>query len=384
MQNADRPREPRDIPRGFRALSGAPARTMAHIQTRLTRLFDQWGYEPLYPPTLEFEDVVVRGLNSSSFPETYRIIDTLSGRVLLLRPDFTPSIARACATAGLEEHPQRIWYAGPVFRAIDKHAGHRSETRQAGVEIIGCQDPVADIEVLELCLSAIGELCSDQLYLVLGHGRFVSGVLEALELAPQHRERAIQALHRKDHRQLHQVLEESQTRYANKEVLLQLPGLIGSADILDRAQDLVRNQTSLKAIQDLRNLHRDLELPGNINLVFDLSDMAHHQYYTGCCFEVLMREQRGQRLATGGRYDNLIAQYASSASAAGFGLDLDALCDILGNSSQPDSRDNTCIQDSDSLRAYRRASELRAQGERATWMPAPRTDNTSSSSHNKE
>ncbi|MBB5021989.1 ATP phosphoribosyltransferase regulatory subunit [Desulfurispira natronophila] len=364
------PQEPRDIPKGFRAYLSQEAEALASTEASLVQTFANWGYERLYTPSLEYEDVIGRGLNDRILTNSYRIIDTLTGRVLLLRPDFTPSIARAYSTATTQlGQCARLCYSGPVFRSINKHEGNRAQTWQAGCEFFGCDSLFADQEIIELCLQAVQKVNSHNLNLVLTHSGFIRGVLQALEVAPAIEQAMVETLHRKDATDLEALLAESGTTYSNREVLLKLPSLIGDQAVIEKARDLVINPVSLAALDELQTLVEMLS-DLDVTITIDLSELSNLNYYTGCSFE-LYDEDCDIKVAGGGRYDNLTAKYDCPTPAVGFAINTSHLCTAGQTGETQPNLDYFVYSESDDLqKVQQEVQRLRSEGQRVSWSLA--------------
>ncbi|ADU64933.1 Histidine--tRNA ligase [Desulfurispirillum indicum S5] len=362
--------EPKDIPKGFRASIGPQARTIFSLEKDMVDIFQSWGYQPILTPSLEYEDVIARALDENTLPSTYRIIDSITGRVLLLRPDFTPSIARAYSTATTKLGDcVRLCYSGSVFRSINKHEGNQAQVVQAGGEFLGCSSLEADFEAIALCVHAIGQVSSHGLNLVLTHSRFIGGILAALEVEPAMEKAIVSALHKKDLSALKELLEQSGTTYHNREVLLKLPGLIGDTSLIDRARSLVCNETSHRALDELGALLQKLEHIG-CRITLDLSELSYLNYYTGCSFE-LYDEECGMKVAGGGRYDNLVGKYTHPTPAVGFAVNINHLCEAGLRNQHEILVDYVVYSESDTLeQAQQEVERLRRQGHSAFWITA--------------
>ncbi|WP_027389012.1 ATP phosphoribosyltransferase regulatory subunit [Chrysiogenes arsenatis] len=364
--------EPRDIPRGFLAYTDHRAKTLAAIQHYSLELFAQWGYQRVYTPSLEYEDVVCRALSTATLADTYRIIDTNSGRVLLLRPDYTPGVARAYAASAEQLGAfTRLCYSGPVFRAVDIHEGNQAENIQVGCEFIGCDSLVADREILHLAMAAIQQILPEEpLHIVIGHGQFIAGILQAFDIDTYSQQQILQALHKKDIAELQRAIDASGTQYSNRQVLLMLPELTGGIEVIARARTLVRNSLSLQSLDELEAFVQQITCTGEVTI--DLTELSCLDYYTGCYFEIFSAT-RSLRLAGGGRYDSLLEKYACKLSAVGFAVYANALVKCAVQKATPLADTLVVSRSGDTMGAAAAVDALRREGKTAFWVPVDGT-----------
>ena len=133
------------LPKGVKDFLPIKAARIEHLQRVLHKVFTQWGFCPIIPPSLEFLHVLERGLGKGLWERTFRFDDRQSGRLLAFPPDITPQVARVVATRLREAPlPLRLSYSGRVLRHAEQQAGKDREIFQAGVEMIGLQSPEAD------------------------------------------------------------------------------------------------------------------------------------------------------------------------------------------------------------------------------------------------
>lgn len=123
------------------------------------RVFHRYGYEDIETPTFEYFEVFSREVGTIPSKELYKFFDR-EGNTLVLRPDFTPSVSRACATYfSPDKEPVSLCYTGNTFINNSSYRGRLKETTQMGVERIGDESADADAELLAMtveCLLAAG------------------------------------------------------------------------------------------------------------------------------------------------------------------------------------------------------------------------------------
>ena len=147
------------LPAGLRDLLPPDAETEALGVEALMAVFSSHGYERVKPPLLEFEDSLLSGSGSAVAEQTFRLMDPDTHRMMGLRPDMTPQVARIAATRLVNApRPLRLSYAGACMQL---HGGALSSDRQvsqAGIELIGPDSPEADAEVVAIGAEALAAL----------------------------------------------------------------------------------------------------------------------------------------------------------------------------------------------------------------------------------
>jgi ATP phosphoribosyltransferase regulatory subunit len=299
------------LPRGFRDILPTEARELHAIERTLMNAFAHYGYVPLEPPTVEFAQSAV----TVDERRTVRFLDR-DGRLLALRPDVTTAVARVVAQRYRQaEGTLRLAYFAPIFREEASMRGSEREYDQAGVELIGDPTLRADAEVIALLADALvrcGLLAAD---IDIGHVGFVDGFIA--ELPGWARDAAGSAARAGD-----LVGAIALARAAG--MSLERLGALGRG-LRHRSTDLVAPRenapaASLRALDTLDALRPLLEAAGVGGAVrFDLGFIPALPYYTGVVFQVTVPDL-GFPIATGGRYDGLLARFGADRAATGFGI----------------------------------------------------------------
>ena len=359
------------IPNGLRYYSGQEARLRRLIEETAMSVFEGWSYEEVITPTLDYYSLFERGMGPSEAHHAFRFSDT-DGRLLALRPDVTSGIARLTATL-LANHPRplRLCYAAPVFRQQGQsNIEWRRESTQIGCELVGQNSATADVEVLVIVSEILRRLALDRSYVItLNDVEVFNGVAEGLALNPDSRDRLRQLIDGRNAVDLECFLS-SHASVDDCRAFSQLIRLSGKLETLDRARGVITNARSGAALDRLENLWRIIESLGlTDHFEIDLGDVSRLDYYTGLTFKVYV-EGAGARVGSGGRYDNLTANFGKSEPAVGFVLDLDALAGLLlsGNNAAmltaQSERKAQCVARNDLSALFGEAIERRARGER--------------------
>src|SRR5205814_739139 len=201
-----------------------------HVEAALLGVFRRWGYREIVTPTFEYADVLAAGTDVDVQGNMFTLVDRESGRMLALRPDITPQIARVVATRLRDEpKPIRLAYVTNVFRYDEPRVSHYREFYQAGVELVGLDKPEAEVEVIAMAVEGLRALGLERFQIDLGHPDFFRGLLEEAKTDLE-RARALRAtLARKDSSTLERLVAELAPPAHVRAALLALPTLFGRA-----------------------------------------------------------------------------------------------------------------------------------------------------------
>ncbi len=311
------------LPKGAKLYLPDEAAQKRAVEERVLSVFRRWGYREVVTPAYEYFDVVALGTDHDLQEQMFKLVDRESGRLLALRADVTPQIARIVATRmRVEPKPLRLAYLANVFRYVEPHVGRYREFYQAGVELIGLPNPEADAEMIAMTVEAIGALGLAEFQLDVGQADFFRGILDDLGADAATARRLRAALARKDVSELERQVAELRAPATVTELLLALPTLYGRGDVLDRAGRLVKNARSEDALANLAEVYRLLRLYGLADSVLlDLGEVRGFDYYSGVHFEAYA-SRLGASLAGGGRYDQMLGRFGYDCPATGFALEI--------------------------------------------------------------
>jgi ATP phosphoribosyltransferase regulatory subunit len=314
------------LPKGVKDFLPLKAAKIEHLKQTLYGVFTRWGFRPIMPPSLEYLDVLERGLGEGLRERTFRFDDRQSGKLLAITPDITPQVARIVATRMRDVPlPHRLCYAGRVLRHTEQQAGKDREIFQSGVELIGLASPEADAEMIAMsieCLQAIG---ASDFTIDIGQVEFFRGVMANLPLSGPLALEVQQAIAHKDSSSLGRLLADIPLPDQARDEILALPRLFGGKEVLDRAEQVVTNDRSRRALENLRQVLEVLRVYGVEEYVtFDLGELRGLDYHTGLTFQGFL-SGFGRAVCSGGRYDNLTARYGFPAPATGFTFNLQSL-----------------------------------------------------------
>ncbi len=294
-----------------------------HIEELRRDLLDTarcYGYELVMPPLLEHLESLLSGSGEALNLQTFKLVDQLSGRMMGLRADSTPQVARIDAHLLNRTGVTRLCYCGPVLhtRASAPHATR--EPLQFGAEIYGHAGLEADIEILTLALDSLRAAKLMQPSVDLADGRLVKVLLANLSVSEQHLKQLHAALVVKDIPELQALTKDMPAPV--RQGLLALVKLYGDQKVLLEAEKVL---PPLPGVHDaLQNLKRLADHLKGVNVTFDLADLRGYSYYTGARFAIYAPGV-SNALVRGGRYDEVGAVFGRNRPAAGFSLDIKEL-----------------------------------------------------------
>jgi ATP phosphoribosyltransferase regulatory subunit len=312
------------------------AKRIEGLRRALTDEAQAYGYELVMPPLVEHLDSLLSGTGRTLGLQTFKLVDQLSGRTLGLRADTTPQVARIDAHLLNRQGVTRLCYCGPVVHTRPSGPWASREPLQFGAELYGHAGLEADLEVLELALDGLRQAGVRDAVIDLGDARIANALLHDLGADATQRAEIQAALASKDATALEEVLRPWASSPAAAQAvqgLRRLPGLYGSASVLDKAaSELPTHATTAQALSDLAWIVRHVQATHpDVRIGLDLADLGGQDYYSGIRFSV-MGAAASQVLASGGRYDHVGRVFGRERPAVGFSLDLKALSQALQSS----------------------------------------------------
>ena len=195
----DLPNNPALLPAGLRDLLPPDAETEASAVEALMDVFAAHGYQRVKPPLLEFEDSLLAGSGAAVAEQTFRLMDPDSQRMMGLRADTTPQVARIATTRlANAPRPLRLSYAGQCLRVRGSQLAPDRQVAQAGIELIGRDSPEADAEIILVGAEALASVGLARLSFDLTLPNLVPALLDTAEIAGEQRAALARGLDRKD------------------------------------------------------------------------------------------------------------------------------------------------------------------------------------------
>jgi len=192
------PPHPALLPAGLRDLLPPDAQTEASAVESLMSVFASHGFARVKPPMMEFEENLLAGAGAATAEQSFRLMDPASHRMMALRADMTPQVARIAANRlAAAPRPLRLSYAGECIRTREKRETDR-QVPQAGIELFGADSAAADVETMLVAAEALAALGLTRLSLDLTLPTLVPSLLDETGFSSRTRQTLSHALDRKD------------------------------------------------------------------------------------------------------------------------------------------------------------------------------------------
>ncbi len=316
-------------PEGVRDIYGKEYAKKLRVEKKLHDKLALFGYEDIQTPTFEFFDVFSKETGTTPSKELYKFFDR-DNNTLVLRPDFTPSIARCAAKYFMEENvPIRFSYMGNTFTNTSSLQGKLNEVTQMGAELIGDASVEADAELISLVAEALKSAGLRQFQISIGEMEYFKGLCEEAGLDEETELDLREFISGKNYFAAQELLTVRNVKEPYKSTLLKVADMFGSMCSLSEAKKLVHNERSLRAVERLEKLLEVLKLYNTAEYAaFDLGMLSKYNYYTGVIFKAYTYGV-GNAVVKGGRYDNLLHRFGKEAPAIGFVIVIDDILEAL-------------------------------------------------------
>ena len=315
------------LPDGLEEILPETARSVETLRRSLLDLFHGWGYELVIPPLIEYADSLLIGLGSDMDIHSFKMVDQLNGRLLAVRPDITPQVARIDAHSLRREGLARLCYAGSVLHTKPKSLLASRSPIQVGAELYGTASVEADIEVISLMLQALKTAELTNITLDLGHVGIFDALAKQAELNSRQKQEIFEALQRKSVSDLTKLIEQ----YVNDAMLatafINLAGLHGGIEVIAQARAMYASlgDDIANALNQLATIVAAIQQRyPEVDCYIDLAELTGFHYHQGLVFSAYTIGY-GQAIANGGRYDNIGEQFGRARPATGFSLELKTL-----------------------------------------------------------
>ncbi|MGB5735365.1 MAG: ATP phosphoribosyltransferase regulatory subunit [Thiohalocapsa sp.] len=319
------------LPAGIEEVLPPQAAEMERLRRALLDLYAGWGYELVIPPFIDYLESLLTGTGHDLDLRTFKITDQLSGRMLGVRADMTPQVARIDAHQLKCELPTRLCYLGTVLHTrTDGFAGTRSPM-QIGAEIYGHDGAESDVEVLRLMVATLATAGIESAYLDLGHVGIYRGLARQAGLDHAQEMGLFDALQRKAVDEISELVDRFDVDRKVGAMLLSLAELNGTDALAQAADALAAAAAPVKtALDRLRQVAEETQrwLP-DLPIHFDLAELRGYTYKTGVVFAAFVPGW-GLEIARGGRYDDIGRVFGRARPAVGFSSDLKGLIALAG------------------------------------------------------
>jgi ATP phosphoribosyltransferase regulatory subunit len=348
-------------PEGTRDMLFEGCAVRGAVMEKLRAVFGGAGYREVSTPGFEFYDVFASGDKAEYYPQEsmYKMTDA-RGRLVAVRPDNTIPIARMAASklrgAPL---PLKLSYAQQVFRRQQELSGRSAEVMQMGVELIGASGFDTDVDMLALAIKSLDAVAASPCRVEIGHVGIFNLLIDGVDASPEDRALIHRYISAKNYAALDDALDRAGSSGGGglspgpggggllseqcggglpsgqcggaggraAEILRRLPRLFGGREALAEASELMEGYDDklTEMLAYLERLFAELSPgDGDGRIMIDLGLVNQAEYYSSLVFKGYT-EDTGVPVLSGGRYDDLLADFGEDLPATGFGLDIDAL-----------------------------------------------------------
>ncbi len=311
------------LPDGIEEVLPDEAARIEAARRALLDLFTSWGYDLVITPHIEYLESLLTGAGHDLDLQTFKMTDQLSGRMLGLRADITPQVARIDAHTLGAEGPCRLCYCGSVLHTRPRPLSTSRSLIQLGAELYGDASSASDLEIMSLMLETLHACGVKGMHLDIGHVGIYRRLVQAAGLDEQTERSLFDALQRKASDEVMALLTPL-GEIAEARMLASLVDLSGGVEVLEQAHLLLDGapEAVIAALDDLHEIATALKARyPHVPLYFDLGELRGYHYHTGIAFAVFVNGV-GQSIAQGGRYDDIGRDFGRARPATGFSTDL--------------------------------------------------------------
>ena len=318
------------LPDGVEEILPAEAHKLETLRRQLLDLYESWGYQLVITPLIEYLDSLLVGSSSDLDLDTFKITDQLSGRTMGIRADITPQAARIDAHCLNREGPVRLCYADNVLHTRPRGLMTSRVPIRIGAELYGHSGVECDIELVCIMHETLQAVELSDVHIVLGHVGIFRTLLGEANLDEDTERSLFEAVQRKAHDEIDEILNSSEIDQKLCQMLLQLTRLSGDETILKEAKKVFASAPASVAteLDELVAIADGVKkrLP-EIVLCFDLCELRGYEYHTGIVFAAYTPNY-GRAVAKGGRYDHIGEVFGRARPASGFDSDLKVLAKL--------------------------------------------------------
>ncbi len=313
-------------PEGVRDIYNGECEKKLYLEDKLCHTLRTYGYQPIQTPSFEFFDIFGKEVGTVKSREMYKFFDR-DGNTLVLRPDITPSIARAAAKYYMEDDmPIRLCYKGNTFVNTDSYQGRLKECTQLGAEFIGDDTVDADAEILSMVIECLKNSGLKDFQISVGHVGILQGMMEAAGLNEDEEETLRDLIRNNNFFGVEEFIDSRQLDADLKGLFSGLGKIYQSANEFQSIKEAAAKYNNIcAAIGHLEKLQSLFLLYGIEKYVsFDFGMVSNYKYYSGIIFSGYTFGS-GTPIVRGGRYDGLLAHFGKQAPAIGFVIVIDQL-----------------------------------------------------------
>ncbi len=318
-------------PEGVRDIYGDECRQRNQLLRDIHHVLHLYSYHDIETPSFEYFNIFNMEKGSAHSNEMYKFFDR-NNNTLVLRPDFTPSVARCVSKYYVDEElPIRLCYEGITYKNVLQHQGKRNETMQIGCELINDDSSAADAEIVSCIIDSLKASGLSEFQVVIGQVEYFKGLMEEAGASAEEEETIRDFIQARNFFGLSEYAEHLDIPANIREALHTFDRLFGTLDALSIAESFTTNRRALDAIERLRKVYAAVSYYGYEKYIsIDLGMLNDYDYYTGIVFSGYTYGT-GDAIVRGGRYNTLLQQFGKDAPSIGFAIVLDELMTALSS-----------------------------------------------------
>jgi len=305
--------------RGMRDFLPSDAAKLRHVEAATRDVAGLYGFAEIITPLIEHYDLLAVKSGEEIKARMY-VFNDLAGRKIVLRPEFTASIARLMATTLRNEpKPLRLFSTGTLYRYDEPQFGRYREFWQSNYEIFGSKRPEADVEILSLTHQLMQKLEVQKFWLKISDVGILRGLLTEEEVEEERQNRILQLL---DAKRWEDALKTAKSFKVSTKGITTLKKIFTIKDrdpskVLKNTKKVLKNYES--GVNAAENLEEIVNLckrsSDEMDILVEPRFARGLEYYTGMIFEVFVPEM-DISLGGGGRYDKLVEMFGGESTPA--------------------------------------------------------------------
>ncbi len=314
------------LPEGVEEILPPKAMQLEQLCRTIIDLLSTWGYEFVIPPMIEYLESLLTGTGEDLDLKTFKLTDQLSGRLMGIRADMTPQVARIDAHLLKRDTPTRLCYLGSVLHTRPGKSGETRSPLQLGAELYGHAGVASDIEIVKLMLATLKHVGINQTYIDLGHIGIFRTLSAESSLNDEQQAAVFEALQRKAKDELKTLYKEWKVKDNASKALLDLIDLNGDVSVLAEAKKIFKKLSTevVNYVSEVKALADSIKDQSDVTINIDLAELRGYHYHTGMVYTAFV-QGKGEGIAFGGRYDDIGSAFGRARPATGFSLDVKSL-----------------------------------------------------------
>jgi ATP phosphoribosyltransferase regulatory subunit len=315
------------LPEGIEEILPPRAEQLDKLCREIIDLYTSWGYQLVIPPMIEYMDSLLTGTGKDLDLQIFKLTDQMSGRLMGVRADTTPQVARIDAHNLKREVPTRLCYLETVLHTRPEDTGGNRSPLQVGAELYGHKGFESDAEVLCLMIETINKAGVEKIHVDLGHVGIYNKLVQLAKLDDELEAELFDALQRKAMPELDDMISAGSLSAETGQMFKVLITSNGSINDFKEARvffDGIGSEIR-DCLDEMQNIIEFIgkRMPG-VTLNFDFSELRGYHYHTGVVFTAYA-PGHGQGIAFGGRYDDIGSAFGRARPATGFSTDIKTL-----------------------------------------------------------